>query len=171
MHTHGTAVLDRPAGVTVPASTLLSVPFPRAGSPDLESVKSIRNAEELTTGFGGVRGQEVTELAVALYASGIRPRSFQTAGAAQLMEWAVQGLALLGIDRVRHYARRTQFLHCWLFARLDPNRSAHKSEYDRMWPCSARIVQSYHDAAWRLFNASPASQNTPTSRTARSALH
>ena len=101
MHTHGTAILDRPAEATVPADTSLSALFASASTSGLESAKSITNAEELATGFGAVRGQEVTELAVALCASGVRPKLFRSADTAQLMQWATQGLALLGIDRVR----------------------------------------------------------------------
>lgn len=156
MHTHGTAVLDRPAEATVPADTSLSALFPSVNTSDPEPAKSISNAAELATGFGAVRGQEVTELAVALYASGIRPKLFRSAGTAQLMQWANQGLALLGIDRVRRYAARTQHIN-YQYAAYDYNPPAHQAEYDRMWPCSYKTVQSCHDAAWRIITPRPAS--------------
>jgi len=127
----------------------------------LEPAKSTEGAKELAAGFGAVHGQEPTELAVALFASGIRPRSFRSADAAQLMQWATQGLALLGIDRVRHYAARTQHINR-LYADHNYNPPDHQAEYARMWPCSHRTVQSCHDAAWRLISAGPASHNTPT---------
>jgi hypothetical protein len=149
MHTHGTAVLDRPAEATVPANAALFAPITTANMPDPKSAKSISNAAELATRFGAVRGQEVTELAVALYASGVRPKLFRSADNAQLMQWANQGLALLGIDRVRRYAARTQHIN-YQYAAYDYNPPAHKAEYDRMWPCSYKTVQSCHDAAWRI---------------------
>jgi hypothetical protein len=163
MHTHGTAVLDRSAEAMVPADTSLSALFTSVNTSDPESAKSINNAEELATGFGAVRGQEVTELAVALYASGVRPKLFRSADTAQLMQWAIQGLSLLGIDRVRRYAARTQRIN-YLYAANDYNPPAHQAEYARMWPCSYKTVQSCHDAAWRLTSAGPASHNTSTSR-------
>jgi hypothetical protein len=166
MHTHGTAVLDRPAEATVLADTSLSALSTNVNIPGSESAKSINNAAELSTEFGAVRGQVVTELAVALYASGIRPRLFWSATPAQLMQWANQGLALLGINCIRRYATRTQVLN-YQYAAHNYNPPAHQAEYDRMWPCPQRTVQSCHDAAGRLFAyASPASQNIPTSRTA-----
>ncbi len=156
MHNHDTAVLDRPAEATAPAGALLSaLDFPVSTS-GLEPARSTKGARELATGSGAVHGREVTELAVALFASGVCPRSFRSADTAQLMQWAAQGLALLGIDRVRRYAHRTQFLHCRLYERHDPGRSAHQAEYDRMWPCSFRTIQSCHDAAWRLYWDAPA---------------
>jgi hypothetical protein len=161
MHTQGTAVLDRPAGATVPVQASWFARDFSAGAFDSEPARSTQGARELASGFGAVRGQEATELAVALFASGVRPRYFRSADTAQLMQWANQGLTALGIDCVRHYARRTQFLHCWLFTRLDSRRSAHRAEYDRMWPCSARTVQSCHDAAWRLFLVDSSSHRLP----------
>ncbi len=85
---------------------------------------------------------------MALNASGVRPRYFRSADPAQLMQWAAQSLALLGIDRIRYYAQRTRHLNrlCTDHG-LSPEDHA---EYARIWPCSPSAVQSCHDAAWRL---------------------
>jgi hypothetical protein len=61
------------------------------------------------------------------------------------MEWATQGLALLGIDRIRHYVCRTRYIHL-----LDHPSDEDQAEYACMWPRSFKAVQSCHNAAWRL---------------------
>jgi hypothetical protein len=106
------------------------------------------DAKELATGTGGVRDLEYGELAVALSASGVHPKHFRSAEPAQLMAWAAQGLAQLGIERVRHYTARTQRINFHVSYNYNP--PADQAEYARMWPCSYRRVQSCHDAAWRL---------------------
>jgi hypothetical protein len=149
MHTHGTAVLDRPAEAMAPAVTSLSALVPSEPAHDLESAKSISNAAELTTRYDAVFDLGYAELAVALYASGIRPALFRSAPAAQLIEWAAQGLALLGIKRVRVYARRTSHINL-ILADTGYNTAHEQAEYNRMWPCSPRTVRSCHDAAYRI---------------------
>ena len=84
------------------------------------------------------------------------------------MQWAAQGLALLGIERVRHYAARTQYINL-LYAERNYNPPAHQAEYDRMWPCSYRTVQSATTPHGVSSPARPA-RPTPT-RKRRSALH
>jgi hypothetical protein len=168
MHNHGTAVLDRPAEATsaqAPSALVTS-----ECTPDQVPARSSNNpARELVTRYD-VHNLEYVELAVALYASGVRPKRFRSTEPAQIMAWAEQGLTLLGIDRVQNYARRTQFLHCRLYAKHDHNRPVHQAEYDRIWPCSFRTVQSCHDAARRLISYRPASQANPYPLQARSAL-
>ena len=132
MHTQGTAVLDRPAEVTVPAQALLPVLDISADALDLEPVKSTDDAAKaLASRHDDVRDLTYGELAVALNASGTRPYHFRSADTAQLMQWAAQGLALLGIDRIRHYVRRTRHINT-LF--IDECLSADTlAEYARMW--------------------------------------
>lgn len=91
MHNHGTAVLDRPAEAT-PAQTpsaLVSETY----TPDQVPARSSNNpARELATRHD-VYNLEYVELAVALHASGVRPKRFRSADSAQIMAWAEQGLA------------------------------------------------------------------------------
>jgi hypothetical protein len=171
MHTHGTAVLDRPAEATILAEALLPVHDVSADALTPEPAESTNDAAKaLAPGNGDVHDLAYAELAVALSASGVRPQYFWSADSAQLMEWATQGVALLGIDRVRHYARRTCFINRHITDHRIP--AQHRAEYARMWPRSGpKAVQSCHDAAWRLAFPSPASQITPASSQARSALH
>ena len=169
MHTHGTAVLDRPAEATVPADTSLSALFTSVNTSNLEPARSICNAAELATRYDAVRSLEYTELAVALYASGFRPSHLRSATTAQLMEWAAQGLALLGIDRVRVYARRTRRIN-GILADTGYNTAHEQAEYDRMWPCSRRTVQSCHDAAGRLVKY-PVSPDHPYPSHATRSVH
>lgn len=146
MHTQGTAVLDRPAEATAPAQALRPVLDISASAPDLESVKSTENAAKaLTPRDDDASDLTYAELAVALNASGVRPQRFRSADSAQLMEWAAQGLALLGIDCIRYYVTRTRRIHL-----LDHPTAEDQVEYTRMWPCNAKAVQSCHDAAYRL---------------------
>ena len=167
MHTHGTAVLDRPAEATVPAQALQSALSIGADTIDLEPARSTDDAAKaLAPRYDDVRDLEYGELAVALNASGVRPQRFRSADPAQLMEWAAQGLALLGIDRVRHYVRRTRYIHL-----LDHPSAEDRAEYTRMWPHNRKAVQSCHDAAWRLTFECPVSQASPCPQAARSALH
>ncbi len=147
MHTHGTAVLDRPAVATVPAVTSQSAPFTSAAVIVSESAKSTINAAELFSGYDTVFDLGYGELAVALHASGVRPRLFRTADAAQLIEWAVQGLALLGIERVRRYEKRTRYLNHRLYD--DCMTARDQAEYARMWT-SHKARQACHDAAYRI---------------------
>lgn len=173
MHAHGTAVLDRPAEATVPVSTSLPASVPSANALDSQSAKSNFTAKELANESETVLGLGYTELAVALNASGVRPRLFRSASVAQLTEWAAQGLALLGIDRVRHFAQFTRQLNPRPFTSLSAWELA---KYERIWP-SLAAVQPCHDAAYRItytlhpsvsqITASPASHNTPTSPKAR----
>ena len=96
MHTHGTAVLDRPAEATVPAQALLPVLDISADALDLEPAKSTDDAAKaLASRHDDVRDLTYGELAVALNASGTRPQHFRSADTAQLMQWAAHGLALL----------------------------------------------------------------------------
>jgi len=168
MHTHGTAVLDRPAEATVPAQALLSAFDPSTSTFDLELARSTDDAAKaLAPRYDDVRDLEYGELAVALNASGVRSHRFRSADPAQLMEWAAQGLALLGIDRIQHYDRRTRYLngipdHCM--------SADHWAEYAQMWS-SFKVRQRCHDAAWRLAFPRPASQVDPYPQAARSALH
>jgi len=145
MHNHGTAVLDRPAEAT-PTETLSALVV-GACTRNQEPASSRTNpARELATRYD-VHNLTYTELAVALNASGIRPKHFRSAEPAQLMAWAAQGLALLGIDRVRWYARRTcdiNGLHVEECLSADT-----RAEYAQMWPDS-KAVQHCHDAAWRI---------------------
>ena len=148
MHTHGTAVLDRPAEGTAPSAALLPALGVGTCARDLEPARSRNNpARELATRYD-VHDLTYTELAVALNASGVHPKHFRSAEPAQLMAWAAQGLALLGIDRVRRYERRTRHLN-GLFA-YHCASAEDRAEYARMWPRNAKAVQSCHDAAWRL---------------------
>jgi len=146
MHTHGTAVLDRPAEAAAPVSTPLPAPATSASTPDPVSARSTTTAKELTTESEVVLDLGYTELAVALNASGICPDLFRSAAIAQLIEWAAQGLALLGIDRVRHFAQFTRQLHPRPFPSLSTWELA---KYDRIWP-SLSAVQPCHDAAYRI---------------------
>lgn len=146
MHAHGTAVLDRPAESTAPVSTSLPAPVTSANTSDSVSARSIITAKELTTGSDVVFALTYGELAVALNASGVRPRLFRSAATAQLVEWAAQGLALLGIDSVRHFARFTAQLNPRPFLSLSAGELA---EYERIWP-SRSAVQPCHDAAYRI---------------------
>jgi hypothetical protein len=162
MHTQGTAVLDRPAEGTVPPEALLPALGVGAWARDLEPASSRNNpARELAT-RPDVHDLTYTELAIALNASGIHPQRFRSAEPVQLMAWAAQGLALLGIDRVRRYDRRTRHLNILV---LDHCASAHdQAEYTRMWPHGSKAVQSCHDAAYRVYFAStagPASHTNP----------
>lgn len=148
MHTHGTAVLDRPAEATVPAQALLSAFDPSTSTFDLELARSTDDAAKaLAPRYDDVRDLMYEELAVALNASGVRPQRFRSADPAQLMEWAAQGLALLGIDRVQWYARRTCDIN-GLYVEECLSADT-RSEYAQMWPDS-KAVQPCHDAAWRI---------------------
>ena len=152
MHNQGTAVLDRPAEAT--SAQALSALVIGACARDQEPARSSHDpARELATRYDA-RNLTYVELAVALNASGARPKRLRSADPAQLMAWAAQGLALLGIDRVRCYARRTCDLNA---LHLQDCLSADtRAEYARMWPDST-AVQPCHDAAWRLtFGPRPA---------------
>jgi hypothetical protein len=145
MHNHGTAVLDRPAEAT--PTEALSALVVGACTRDPEPARSSNNtARELATRCD-VHNLTYVELAVALNASGVRPKHFRSTEPAQLMAWAAQGLALLGIDRVRWYARRTCDINGLC---VEECLSADtRAEYARMWPDS-KAVQPCHDAAWRI---------------------
>ena len=162
MHSHGTAVLDRPADVTVPAQALLPALGVSADALDLEPARSTQVARGLASRYDDVRDLTYGELAVALNASGARPDLFRSAESAQIMDWAAQGLALLGIERIRYYAFRTRYIN----GLLTRNRLSAdvRAEYACMWPCGPAAIQSCYDAAWRLAFPSPASHTTPTSR-------
>jgi hypothetical protein len=147
MHNHGTAVLDRPAEVTAPAQALLPELDLGAFAADLGPAEGTDDAAKaLDPRYGAVRGLRYEELAVALNASGVQPKRLWSAGPAQLMEWAAQGLALLGIDRVRHYARRTCELNALPLRSITTQQ---ETEFRHMWP-RTRAIQSCHDAAYRL---------------------
>ena len=71
------------------------------------------------------------------------------------------GLALLGIDRVQHYARRTCEIHC---LSVEECLSADtEAEYARMWP-SFKACQLSHDAAYRVTLGFHARLSAPLSR-------
>ncbi len=167
MHTHGTAVLDRPAEAIPAPSEVRSVLVARSGTRDQKPARSTDDAaRELAFGYD-VHDLMYGELAVALNASGVHPRHFWSAEPAQLMAWAAQGLALLGIDRVRWYNRRTCEIN---ILSIEECLSADtRAEYARMWP-NAKKAQSCHDAAWRLTFPRPASQASPYPQAALSAL-
>ena len=155
MHNHGTAVLDRPAEATAPAEALLPALDISTFALDLEPAKCTDDAATaLAPRNGDVRDLAYEELAVALNASGVRPQRFRSADPAQLMEWAAQGLSLLGIDRIRHYVRRTRYIHCQINDQ-GTIPAQHRAEYARMWPRNPKAVQSCHNAAWRLTFSRP----------------
>ena len=166
MHNHGTAVLDRPAEATAPAEALLSALDLGAFASDLGPAESTDDAAKaLDSRPDTVRELRYEELAVALNASGVRPQRLRSAGSAQLMEWAAQGLALLGIDRVRHYARRTCELNTVPLRSITAQQEA---EFRHMWPRS-RAIQPCHDAAYRL-GFSPSAKPLTRSPLSRSGL-
>jgi hypothetical protein len=168
MHTQGTAVLDRPAEATVPAEALWSAFDASTNTFDLELARSTDDAAKaLAPRYGGVRDLTYGELAVALNVSGVRSRRFRSASPAQLMEWAAQGLALSGIDCIRHYDRRTRYLNGIPDHRMSAD---HWAEYAQMWP-SFKARQRCHDAAWRLAFPHPASRANPYPHAAPSTLH
>jgi hypothetical protein len=147
MHTHGTAVLDRPVEATVPAQVLQPALSVVADTLDPEPARSTDDAAKaLVFGYEHVRDLTYEELAVALNASGVRSQYFRSADPAQLTEWAAQGLALLGIDRVRWYAYRTRQLN---LRPLHSITAQQEAEFRRMWPC-IKAFQPCHDAAWRI---------------------
>ena len=145
MHNQRTAVLDRPAEAT--SEQALSAHIVSVCARDQEPARSSNTpAKELATRYD-VHNLTYVETAVALNASGARPKRLRSAESAQLMVWAEQGLALLGIDRVRHYARRTCDLNT-LYVE-DCLSADSQAEYARMWPDS-KAAQLCHDAAWRI---------------------
>ena len=75
------------------------------------------------------------------------------------MQWAAQGVALLGIDRIRHYVRRTRYINT-LF--IDECLSADTlAEYAHMWH-SHKAAQCCHDAAYRLIGTRPIPAGPPS---------
>src|SRR5579875_2057907 len=145
MHTQGTAVLDRPTEVA-PAKALSPVSDSGASAHDRPPAKSITHAMELPAGHD-VHVLTYTELAVALNASGVHPKQLRSElEPARLMEWAAQGLALLGIDLVRHFARRTCALNLLPWKCVSAEGRA---EYRLIWP-RHEAFQPCHDAAHRI---------------------
>jgi hypothetical protein len=93
-----------------------------------------------------VYGLSYGELAIVLYAADVATRALRrTLDRIALIEWATQGLAVLGRDLVWWTDYRSRHIG----GRLDRATTEMRAEYDRLWP-DARRAQAAWDAAGRI---------------------